>query len=108
MENVSRRKKCPDRLSQDATVAILCGMSYGKYKALHPRTEDLQAGKSKEEKPKYERICRGCGKAFQTNKGSRWYCDDLCKRRKENERHRERAKAAAECGGEYGENVGEI
>lgn len=35
-----RRKKPMDNLTRDAIAAQKAGMSYGKYKALHPNTRD--------------------------------------------------------------------
>ena len=72
-----------DNLSMDASRAKQSGLSYGFWKALHPKTmgevvatDDI-------------RICPNCGEAFP-NKGKKIYCDALCQKRAEAKRRRER------------------
>lgn len=104
MEKRTRRKRVPsaalaverlasdtpqktpkDNLTLDALDAERAGMSYGKYKALHPQTRDANEHRLAE-KPKrpprtrqiYENICLQCGRTFSTTNHSRLYCDDKC------------------------------
>ena len=63
-----------DRLSADSTAALAAGMSYGKWKALHPHTEYVA--------PKIKRNvkqipCAFCGKLFDAGRGKK-YCDYDC------------------------------
>ena len=64
-----------DNLARDSARALQAGMSYGKWKALHPHTKH-EAMQTAEE----ERLCQRCGKPLP--KGSREcrkYCSDRCK-----------------------------
>lgn len=88
-----RRRKPKDNLTLDAMDAIAAGMTYGKWKALHPETKEANESRLAKPEPQqkrqhnelprvYEYICRGCGKKFTTNQKTRKYCDDRCKDRK--------------------------
>lgn len=77
-----RRKAPPDRLSRDAMAAQAAGLSYGRYKVLHPHTEEVVS----EEEPflddkRRNLTCQCCGKTFitDTKHANRLYCDDVCK-----------------------------
>lgn len=59
-----------DNTSRDAAAAKKAGMSYGKWKILHPET----APKKSEKKPMYHRVCPECGDEFDTDKWDKLYC----------------------------------
>ena len=63
-------------ISRDAKAARAAGMSYGKWKILHPKT----AEKKVEKKPKYHRVCPECGTEFYTDRADKVYCDPECAR----------------------------
>lgn len=87
-----------DNLALDAMDALAAGMSYGKYKAQHPRTAEANearlAKKPKQQpaepKPKtrtrmvHVNTCPVCLKEFTTTNKQRRYCSDSCKHKKEN------------------------
>lgn len=81
-----------DKLAQDAAAALAAGMSYGKWKSLHPQIA--------EEKPETEKIpdgwrtCRYCGKPMDPSKcrNSQRYCNLECRSAKERERNRYRMR----------------
>lgn len=78
-----------DNLALDAMDARRAGMSYGKYKAMHPNTmaanearlaETPPPKKPRRKKPPvYEVVCGYCGKTFYTANLQRKYCSDTCK-----------------------------
>ena len=93
-----------DRLTQDCIAARKAGMSYGKWKVLHPHTE-VEIPQEKEQKPGVpKRKCKHCGKEVYEPYGRRrTYCDRYCyyeamkkrqkeKRRMESERRMENGK----------------
>lgn len=57
----------------DSTAALKAGMSYGKWKALHPHTE-MAVPEVTETGPK--RPCRICGRELGRN--GKLYCNDIC------------------------------
>lgn len=66
-------------------------MTYGKYKAQHPNTKDANAARlgEKPKRPPQPRqvhvlYCRGCGEKFISTNARRRYCNDECKKKKEN------------------------
>lgn len=63
-----------DNTSRDAKAAREAGMSYGKWKILHPET----APKKAERKMKYHRICPECGAEFDTDRVDKRYCNPDC------------------------------
>lgn len=84
----TKRGKPKDNLTLDAMDAEDAGLSYGKFKAMHPNTafmnESRLAGKSTENqrevvRAQYVKICPTCGKEFTCHNRSRVYCDDNCK-----------------------------
>lgn len=65
-----------DNLARNAMLAKQAGMSYGKWKALHP-TEPKKA----DEIPEGWRVCEYCGIAYKPKtKRRRRYCDSECQR----------------------------
>lgn len=62
-----------DRLTMDSTAALKAGMSYGKWKVLHPHT-DMEAPQV----DKSVRRCKICGKEMPRCYKNRLYCDAYC------------------------------
>lgn len=99
-ERLGSSQKSPprDNLALDAADALAAGMSYGKYKALHPRTAETNearlAQKPKRQehppqqktriRPAYVKTCPTCLKEFTTTTKLRRYCSEACKKKKEN------------------------
>lgn len=85
IERTRKRKTPLDRLTRDAIAAEKAGMSYGKYKAMHPHTPDEgeeapEPPKPKVDPDKYERVCTVCGKTFYLRtKVHKKYCGDYCR-----------------------------
>lgn len=88
-----------DNLSLDAMDALDAGMSYGKYKAMHPNTKDanearlaeMNAPKPKRrDKPKttYIRTCAHCGRDFTATRKDNRYCSLQCKNNSNNTKWR--------------------
>lgn len=66
-----------DRLAMDVAMATKAGMSYGMWKALHPRTDVPQEPEPDE---RYVRICAHCGKEFVLHdRRVKKYCTDECR-----------------------------
>ena len=71
------RVKRPDRLTMDSIAAQKAGMSYGKWKALHPHTEVEEPDVLNEE-PK--RLCKICGQEIPEYRHKlALYCSEECK-----------------------------
>lgn len=94
-----------DKLAHDAAAARAAGMTYGKWKAMHPTTEIREEPKRDEkelEKHKIWRKCVLCGKDFCIPiKNNRKYCSIACydyvnnersKKYQRQKRERERAE----------------
>ena len=64
-----------DRLAMDSTAAIKAGMSYGKWKALHPHTE-IEVPVRK--KSGTRRRCKVCGEEIPLHSKGHLYCGDIC------------------------------
>lgn len=63
-----------DNLARDAAAALKAGMTYGKWKALHPFT------KHQAETEENVRLCHRCGKPLPVgSRECRKYCSDSCK-----------------------------
>ena len=110
VERTRRKKRKPlDRLTRDVLAAEKAGMSYGKYKALHPHTpEEDEQEHPEEEEERPARVpssviarpgqrlctCAQCGMQFattakQTNKR---YCSDQCRIKHGNDVRNERRR----------------
>lgn len=111
VERTRRKRRKPlDHLTRDVLAAEKAGMSYGKYKALHPHTpdeddeqEELEERQERQERRsvsviagpgKKVRTCVQCGQpfaagAYHTNKR---YCSDACREKHDNEARRARRK----------------
>lgn len=93
------RKNLPpqDNLSLDAMDALEAGMSYGKYKAMHPNTKDanearlaeMNAPKRKKYKTAYVRTCAYCGREFTATRKDNKYCTLQCKDNSKNTKWRQ-------------------
>lgn len=70
-----------DRLAKDAAEALKAGVTYGKYKALHPITETPETPEQPlKDGVKIWRICEHCGKQyFNTKNNGSKYCGVKCK-----------------------------
>lgn len=90
----TKRKKPLDHLTRDVLAAQAAGMSYGKYKALHPHTKGLYDDQEpiQVDASKKVLICICCGKTFLAPKhaGNKAYCSDECKKMAYIERDKER------------------
>lgn len=112
-ERRPRRPQNLDNLTMDAMAAQAAGMSYGKYKALHPETrakndaireawvaedkkrraERAAARESKAGKPArpvYRKTCPVCGTVFETTLPGRKFCGDPCRNKNSSARYKAR------------------
>ena len=83
------KQKILDRLTRDAIAAEKAGMSYGKYKALHPHTPEEYVDPQKEAQEKViTKACPICGRTFICSKQGthKKYCSDICYRAADNDR----------------------
>ncbi len=109
VERTSRKKrKKLDRLTRDAIAAQEAGMSYGKWKALHPNTPeedeepetDEDAGKIKKPAPIALRpnqrlgTCAHCGRPFALGfkQSNKLYCSTDCRIKHGNDVRNDRRK----------------
>lgn len=98
-------RKPKDNLTLDAMDALAAGMTYGKWKALHPHTkvanEPRLAKPKRADKPSvskvYEGICPVCGEKFTTTVKNKKYCSEDCKAKKDHANYR--ATHAQKTGG---------
>ena len=81
------KKKKMDNLAKDAAAALAAGMSYGRWKALHPKTDAVES--QDDEIPYGWKPCKNCGKYFKPTKGGQRYCDGQCKIEAQRTRDRE-------------------
>ena len=94
-----------DNLTLDAMDAERAGMSYGKYKAMHPKTKDENEARldalnkrrpreKREPDPRnvYVLRCCVCDRIFESANKQRKYCGDECKAKVDGARSRERAR----------------
>ena len=65
-----------DNLSADVRSAICSGMSYGKWKALNPKTKHEEP--DRKQKEKQTKICPECGREFTSHLPSKIYCSEDC------------------------------
>jgi endogenous inhibitor of DNA gyrase (YacG/DUF329 family) len=96
VERTSRRKrKKLDRLTRDAIAAQEAGMSYGKWKALHPHTPDEDDEEEQEITPgAVIANCEYCGEKFvKTTKAKRFCCATCQNRYNHEKRQREKKRA---------------
>lgn len=75
------KKNAIDKLAQDTSKAIAAGMSYGKWKAMHPQAAARPAI------PDGCMLCEYCGKPFKAKHNKR-FCNDLCREASYRERER--------------------
>lgn len=92
-----------DNLTLDAIDAERAGMSYGKYKAMHPKTKDANEARldalnkrppRKKTEPKQRNIyalrCCVCDRVFESTNKARRHCSDECKAKHDGVRWRKR------------------
>ena len=81
------RRKILDRLTRDSIAAEKAGMSYGKWKALHPHTDEKVEVLDADVK-----LCKICGKPICNKIGGkrRLYCSIECSYEAVKERERAR------------------
>lgn len=82
-----------DRLAADAIAAEKAGMSYGKWKTLHPHTPDPAPEKTVPVHIKGQAVtkkCLSCGSEFvvPAHNAGRKYCGDTCRDREAKRRYR--------------------
>ena len=69
-----------DNLTKDVLAAEKAGMSYGRWKALHPKTKPEPKRKvTKEDGAKVYRNCRICGRRFEPQYPQQRICSDECR-----------------------------
>jgi hypothetical protein len=69
------------------------GMSYGKYKAMHPNTKDANEARLAEKRPykprdTYVATCCNCGRVFEADNKNTRHCSDECRRQAKNRKWR--------------------
>ena len=89
-----------DNLTRDVLAAERAGMSYGHWKALHPKTKPKVTKKVKEDPGKLYRNCIICGKKFEVKYPNHVMCSEECRlvhsrqyNNKYQEKYRNRMKA---------------
>ena len=84
------KKKAMDNLAKDAAAALAAGMSYGKWKAIHGDTRDVNETKEVIVQEGWS-ICVHCGKVFKPRtRRPQKYCDTVCQEDALHERDREK------------------
>lgn len=80
----------PDKLSQEVSMAIAAGMSYGKWKASQPVVQPVAVDKMEtaDGKPKKTLVCPHCKKVFVPNMGNQRFCEPFCQKEDYKERQR--------------------
>ena len=89
------KKKHLDRLTRDAIAAQKAGMSYGKYKTLHPHTPDEDDEEELVADPgTVIAICERCGGKFIRPRGktNKRFCSSVCQSRYNEEKKRQQQK----------------
>jgi hypothetical protein len=83
------KMRTPDKLDRESKMATDAGMSYGKWKALHP---DIYVAVDLDSPPDpRERKCLYCGNPFLSFRNKK-YCDIYCQQRAGAERGNQKAK----------------
>lgn len=78
-----------DNLTMDILAASRAGMSYGKWKVLHPRTKQKSSSKSIEKvEALIRKKCVVCGREFKTTANFRVVCSEECRHEREREHKR--------------------
>lgn len=69
-----------DNLTKDVLAAEKAGMSYGQWKALHPKTKSQgKKSKLKMDEAKVYRNCRICGRKFALEYHNQRNCSEACR-----------------------------
>lgn len=95
VERSRKTGKKLDHLTRDVLDAQAAGMSYGQYKAQHPRTyvePEYAPPAPKPDPGMRELVCVHCGAKFLASKqkSNKQYCSEECRERASNARARER------------------
>lgn len=93
-----KKRKKLDRLTRDVLAAEAAGMSYGKWKALHPHTPDEDEEEEQEMDPDSVVVnCEYCGERFVKSKNNqtRKFCSANCQKNYNNKKRREKARQEA-------------
>lgn len=77
-----------DKLSQEVSMAIAAGMSYGKWKAMQPE----KTTKAVKKIPEGMKECPHCGKLFTPHNGKHKFCEPYCRIEASYEKQREQKK----------------
>ena len=70
------RKKI-DKLSQEVSMALAAGMSYGKWKAMQPVKDVSEKAVAV---PKNMKQCPHCKKMFSPSNGKQKFCEPFCQK----------------------------
>lgn len=68
-----------DNLTLDVLEAEKAGMSYGKWKAMHPKTKKKREKPIRSEDVKRYRKCRVCGRNFEVKLPQQYICSEECR-----------------------------
>ena len=68
-----------DNLTKDVLEAEKAGMSYGQWKAMHPKTKPDHSKKIRSEDVKLGRKCRICGRTFMVKYPQQYMCSEECR-----------------------------
>jgi endogenous inhibitor of DNA gyrase (YacG/DUF329 family) len=93
-----KKRKKLDRLTRDVLAAEAAGMSYGKWKVLHPHTPDEDEEEEQEMDPDSVVVnCEYCGERFVKSKNNqtRKFCSANCQKNYNNKKRREKARQEA-------------
>ena len=95
------KMRTPDKLDRESKMATDAGMSYGKWKALHPT---IYVAVDEQPDPR-EQVCQFCGEKFINLYGrKKLYCDAYCAGRAQSVRGNERDKARRAAAREQAKN----
>lgn len=90
-----------DNISKDALAAVQAGMTYGKWKVLHPHTNpdaNANIGDLRTRRECFE-VCPVCGKVFEISPRHKVTCSPRCQTIRNRENHRNYVRRKREQGG---------
>ena len=93
-----KKRKKLDRLTRDVLAAEAAGMSYGKWKVLHPHTPDEDEEEEQEMDPDSVVVnCEYCGERFVKSKNNqaKRFCSANCQKNYNTAKRREKARQEA-------------
>lgn len=91
-----------DNLTKDVLEAEKAGMSYGQWKALHPKTKTTPVKKIRSEDVKVGRKCRICGRIFEVKYPQQYMCSQECRLISERNYNRQYQRMLRERKGQEG------